>query len=188
MKPLLQVGSWFILGAQGALCGAIALGSCSAMGQAAASLLAVPGAAVVPGSLGQLILSPEQRRDLEALRTRAGNLDAGIQVLSTDPSHSTAPGLPDALVVSGVVIRSGNRSTVWLNGEPLYGRVATSSMRTLAGQAGVLQPGSIDMQLKAKPGQLIDVPSGQAVDLLPPGAIRIIPPKTGAGVNTKKEQ
>ncbi|MDO8775534.1 MAG: hypothetical protein Q7K57_43885, partial [Burkholderiaceae bacterium] len=83
----------------------------------------------------------------------------------------------DALVVGGVVVRSGNRSTVWVNDQPLYGRAAANPLRTLAGQAGVLQPGGQDMQLKARPGQVIDVPSGQAVDLLPPGAIRIIPPK-----------
>ncbi|WP_372824744.1 hypothetical protein [Polaromonas sp.] len=82
-------------------------------------------------------------------------------------------------MVSGVVIRSGNRSTVWINDQPLYGQAPVNPLRTLAGQTGVLQPGSKDMQLKARPGQVIDVPSGQSVDLLPPGAIRIIPPKAG---------
>lgn len=149
----------------------------AAMAQTAGPPLTVPGATLVSGELGALILSPAQRRDLESARNAAGNADVGVQVLPKDSSGDTATGLPDALVVSGVVVRSGNRSTVWVNDQPLYGRAAATPLRSLAGQAGVLQPGGQDMQLKARPGQVIDVPSGQAVDLLPPGAIRIIPPK-----------
>ncbi|MES2385213.1 MAG: hypothetical protein V4593_11745 [Pseudomonadota bacterium] len=104
--------------------------------------------------------------------------------MSTDRSLD-ASGLPDTLVVSGSVVRSGNRSTVWVNDQPLYGRAETNPLRTLAGQAGVLQPGG-SMQARARPGQVIDVPSGQVVDLLPPGSIRIIPPKAGSS-STDKE-
>lgn len=165
--------------------GLTALTACAAMAQTAGPALTVPGVAAVSRELGALILSPAQRRDLESARNAAGNADGGVQVLPKDASGDPATGLPDTLVVSGVVVRSGNRSTVWVNDQALYGRAAATPLRSLAGQAGVLQPGGHDMQLKARPGQVIDVPSGQAVDLLPPGAIRIIPPKTGRSLVTK---
>lgn len=164
-----------------------ALTAGAAVAQTAGPTLTVPGVAPLSGELGALILSPAQRRNLESARNAAGNEDGGVQVLPKDSSGDTATGLPDALVVGGVVVRSGNRSTVWVNDQPLYGRASANPLRTLAGQAGVLQPGGQDMQLKARPGQVIDVPSGQAVDLLPPGAIRIIPPKAGTGGSTPKE-
>lgn len=164
----------------------IALTAGAAVAQTAGSALTVPGVAPLSGELGALILSPAQRRNLESVRNAAGNADGGVRVLPKDVEGDTATGLPDTLVVSGVVVRSGNRSTVWVNDQPLYGRAAANPLRTLAGQAGVLQSGGQDMQLKARPGQVIDVPSGQAVDLLPPGAIRVIPPKI-AGSRSQKE-
>jgi hypothetical protein len=134
--------------------------------------------------MGTLILTPSQRRALEQARLDATK-PAADQPLSTDRALD-ASGLPDTLVVSGSVVRSGNRSTVWVNDQPLYGRADANPLRTLAGQAGVLQPDAAGMQAKARPGQVIDVPSGQVVDLLPPGSIRIIPPKVGSS-STDKE-
>jgi hypothetical protein len=169
------------------LLGLTALTACAAVAQTAGPALTVPGVTAMSRELGALILSPAQRRDLESARNAAGNAEGGVQVLPKDASGDAATGLPDTLVVSGVVVRSGNRSTVWVNDQPLYGRAAATPLRSLAGQAGVLQPGGQDMQLKARPGQVIDVPSGQAVDLLPPGAIRIIPPKAVARSGDNKE-
>lgn len=164
-----------------------ALTAGAAVAQTAGPTMTVPGVAPLSRELGTLILSPAQRRNLESARNAAGNADGGVQVLPKDASGEAATGLPDTLVVSGVVVRSGNRSTVWVNDQPLYGRAAANPLRTLSGQAGVLQPGGQDMQLKARPGQVIDVPSGQSVDLLPPGAIRIIPPKIGTGGSPRKD-
>ena len=144
-------------------------------------------AASVPSALGSLILSPAQRRNLEGMRNAASSADGAAQiVVPVNGSLDAGSGLPDTLVVSGVVVRSGNRSTVWINDQPVYGQDVVTPLRTLAGQAGVLQQGAKDMRVKARAGQVIDVPSGQTVDLLPPGAIRIIPPKVGAG-SIKKE-
>lgn len=161
--------------------------ACGAMAQTAGPLLTGGGDASAARQVGTLILSPAQRRHLESIRSAAGSVEGSTQVLPGNPSSEVAAGLPDALVVSGVVIRSGNRSTVWVNDQPLYGRAAANPLRSLAGQAGVLQHGGQDMQLKARPGQVIDVPSGQSVDLLPPGAIRIIPPKIGTGASPRKD-
>lgn len=145
-----------------------------------------PGIAAGPVVLGSLILTPAQRRTLESVRNSPGNTDDGVAIHNGVPGEA-ASGLPDTLVVTGVVVRSGNRSTVWVNDEPLYGQAASTPLRTLAGQAGVLQPGARDLQIRAKPGQVIDVPSGQAVDMLPPGSIRINPPRVNAAGAAKKE-
>jgi hypothetical protein len=115
-----------------------------------------------PSVLGTLILSPNQRRDLEALRPVPA--DANDRTPNTlGPAPLTNRGLeradlPDAEVINGVVIRSAQHSTVWVNGQPQYGHATAEPLRAL---------------------------SGQARDALPPGAIRIIPPK--AGVTANKE-
>lgn len=150
------------------------------------SPMPVFGNASGSAALSSLILSPAQRRALETMRSTHGKTDDEVRVLSGTSGESSS-GLPDTLVVTGMVVRSGNRSTVWVNGEPLYGQASSTPLRTLAGQAGVLVPGGRDLQIKAKPGQVIDVPSGQAVDMLPPGAIRINPPKINASGAGKKE-
>jgi len=159
--------------------------ACAAMAQTPGSSLAVPGTGAPNADLGPLILSPAQRRSLEVARKLEGNSDGRPQVLSGDKNPDAATGLPDTLVISGFVTRSGNRSTVWINDQPLYGQASITPLRTLAGQAGALQSGGADLRIKARPGQIIDVPSGQAIDLLPPGAIRIIPPKAGKSLVTK---
>jgi hypothetical protein len=145
------------------------------------SAIALFGPASGSAALTSLILSPAQRRALETTRNNPGKAEEGVQLLSGTPGEASS-GLPDTLVVTGMVVRSGNRSTVWVNDEPLYGKATATPLRTLAGQAGVLVPGSKDLQIKAKPGQVIDVPSGQTVDMLPPGSIRINPPKINAAV------
>lgn len=144
------------------------------------------GPASGSAALTSLILSPAQRRALEAVRNNPGKAEEGVLVLP-GTSGEASSGLPDTLVVTGMVVRSGNRSTVWVNDEPLYGQATSTPLRTLAGQAGVLVSGSKDLQIKAKPGQVIDVPSGRALDMLPPGAIRINPAKMNAAGPMKKE-
>lgn len=142
----------------------------------APSPLPLFGVASAPVSLTSLILSPAQRRALETMRNNPGKAEEGV-VVPTEASGDASSGLPDTLVVTGMVVRSGNRSTVWVNDEPLYGQASSTPLRTLAGKAGVLVSGGRELQIKARPGQVIDVPSGQALDMLPPGSIRINPPK-----------
>lgn len=162
------------------------LGGGGAMPQTLKPVLSVPGlpAGALP-ALDMLILSPQQRRNLEALRNMTREDEGGGPLANEDVLNASSP-LPDTLVVSGVVVRSGDRSTVWVNSQPLYGRAAATPLGTLAGQAGILRPAGKELQGKGRPGQVIDVPSGQAVDLLPQGAIRIIPPKVGAGLEKRK--
>ncbi len=170
--------------AQGVAMVLAALGACATPAQTIGPASAIASKSEALPALGALILSPAQRSSLEVLRNAVVSEEGGAPALPVDRLNDVVSSLPDTLVVSGVVIRSGNRSTVWVNGEALYGRITADPLRTLARKAGVLQSGTPEMQLKAKPGQVIDVPSGQAVDLLPPDAVRIIPPKAGsAGAN-----
>ena len=171
---------------RGMACSLTGVFSFACMAQTPGPVPTLAGPTSTPGGLGTLILSPAERRRLEVLRDTAASPESGAQSQPADRVLDAASDLPDTLVVSGVVVRSGNRSTVWVNNQPLYGQAAVTPLRSLAGRAGVLQPLAKDMQLKARPGQVIDVPSGQTIDLLPPGAIRIIPPKVGAG-SIKKE-
>jgi len=167
--------------------GMLVLGAQAAVAQTpaqiAAALAIMNGPAVIDG----LILSPIQRKNLEFVR-RAGGSDGQPQSAEDQLLGGETATLPDNLVVSGVVIRSGNRSTVWVNDQPLYGQGGESPLRTQAGRAGVLQPGVRDLQLKVKPGQTVDVQTRQATDLLPHGSIKIIPPKASSRTTGKQEQ
>ena len=118
--------------------------------------LAQTGAAT--GVLGTLILSPSQRRALETLRPAPISASAAVNPSPAPDQGLEATDLPSAETINGVVIRSGQHSTVWVNGQPQYGRATADPLRAL---------------------------TGQTRDALPPGAIRVIPPK--AGVTANKE-
>ncbi|MGB4115302.1 MAG: hypothetical protein WBK51_02005 [Polaromonas sp.] len=134
--------------------------------------------------LGSLMLTPIQRQNLEFLRHSGA--DAARTGPAGDELLDPRAGIPETILVSGVVIRSGNRSTVWLNNQPLYGQKRAGALSDLAAQTGVVTGGHNNMQVRTKPGQTIDVPTREATDLLPPGAIKIIPPKAGSAGNKKE--
>lgn len=186
MKLLFFKQRWHLAGLPVLVCGLAVFLPVAPMAQTPIPAPAAAGASPALVGIGRLILSPAERRRLEVVRDGASKPDAGPQAVPADRLADSASDLPDTLVVSGYVLRSGNRSTVWVNNQPLYGQAAATPLSALAGRAGVLQAAK-NMQPKARPGQVIDVPSGQIVDLLPPGAIRIIPPKAGSGSNTQKE-
>ena len=136
-------------------------------------------------ALGRLILSPLQRSALESARkiavTRTSDTESETRALPGTKAMST---LPETLVISGTVIRAGNRSTVWVNNQPLYGSGIENPIRALATRLDAQRPGSKDLLLKAKPGQTVDPASGVTIDALPRGAIRIIAPKGSANAST----
>jgi hypothetical protein len=134
--------------------------------------------------LGSLMLSPIQRQNLEFLRNSGG--DAARTGPAGDELLDPRAGIPVTVEVSGVVIRSDNRSTVWINNQPLYGQNRTGTLGDLAVQTGVVTGSKNNMQIRSKPGQTIDVPTRQATDLLPLGAIKIIPSKASS-TGGKKE-
>lgn len=134
--------------------------------------------------LGSLMLSPIQRQNLEFLRNSGG--DAARTGPAGDELLDPRAGIPETIEVSGVVLRSDNRSTVWINNQPLYGQNRAGALGDLAAQTGVITGGKNNMQVRSRPGQTIDVPTRQATDLLPPGSIKIIPPKASSAGNKKE--
>lgn len=129
--------------------------------------------------LDKLLLSPAQRSALEAARKVAVTRTSESEPRALPGTTATST-LPEALVVSGTVTRAGNRSTVWVNNQPLYGSGIENPVRALAKRMDAQQPGSKDLLLKAKPGQTVDTASRITIDALPRGAIRIIPAKGSA--------
>ena len=127
------------------------LGTSAAMAQTGAA----------PKTLGSLILSPSQRRDLEALRPASNSAHGALGPASAPDQGLETADVPSAEVINGVVIRSGKHSTVWVNGQPQYGRATAKPLRALTGQAS---------------------------ESLPPGAIRIIPPKAGVTGNQESRK
>lgn len=162
-------------------------GASAVVGQTPAQIAAALSTAEPPAKVDGLILSPVQRKNLEFVRG-AGGSDARGRSTEDVLLGVADVAVSNKLAISGVVIRSDNRSTVWVNNQPLYGQGGSSALRNLAGQVGVVGQGAGDMSIKSKPGQIIDVPTRQAADLLPPGAIVINRPKAGTRPATVKEQ
>lgn len=166
-----------------ALAAVVMLVVVSAQGLSQAQVLP---ASIGPAKLGGLMLSPIQRQNLEYVRSTGRSLAGAEQ--NADQLLDPNAGLSTSLTISGVVMRSGNRSTVWVNNQPLYGQGGESALRAQAGRAGVLKMGSQDMRTLAKPGQTIDVKTRQATDMLPPSSIKIIPPKASTAAKDKQER
>jgi hypothetical protein len=131
----------------------------------------VPAPAAEP--LGRLFLTPEVRTRLEALRQS--------KVSETAASQADAPEVEEPvasfLTVQGVVVRSGGRRTVFINGVPYTGQGAPKGTELAPGNlpaevAIVLTEGAAAVQVKV--GQSLDKNS-LAIDdaLLRAGTISI---------------
>jgi hypothetical protein len=121
-----------------------------------AALLCLPAAQAQ--GLGKLFFTPAERAALDRERQRSGM-----------PESTKAPGelamSPDNLTVDGYVRRSGGRSTVWINGQPQYGRDAAPPVRVTekgghAGQVWV-QPADSARSVPLKVGQVLTPASGE---------------------------
>lgn len=132
--------------------------------------------------LGSLLLSPVERQALDGLRARTTALGAdGTPMDSILPADSVAAPMPEVLQavanpllsIDGIVVRRGNKSTIWLNGEPLYGADAANALRKQAALAGVVRTAQGRLTLQGKPGEVWNTTTGERTDLLPRNAIRI---------------
>ncbi len=130
--------------------------------------------------LGRLLLAPADRLIVQRARTQAiadlarpanqpGLLDDELL-----PAATTAAG--QSLTLNGWVVRAGNRSTVWVNGEPFYRFDQQGATRKALVDRGLIaSTGEANGQtgaLKLKPGQTLHPGQGQEVDLLPQGAFK----------------
>lgn len=132
-----------------------------------AGLLLLIKIGVVQGQdLGRLFLTPEQRQRLEALRHRPPPSEPR-------PAPQAAPvvvepEIPDpSITVSGIVTRSGGKSTAWVNGMNTYeGDLSSQNIRV---DPRAIYSDSVPVQLpnqrgtvRLKPGQSYD-PAAKAV-------------------------
>lgn len=100
------------------------------------------------------------------------------------PAATESPANPQRL--DGWVLRAAGRSTVWVNGEPLYRFDQAGETRAELVQRGLMgskkhsrPDGGLPGGLSLRPGQTW-TPPAETSDLLPPGAVVIQRPGTGS--------
>jgi hypothetical protein len=135
---------------------------------AAALLAAALLPAAVPAraqELGRLFFTPEQRAALDA-RRKARLPDKPV---AAAPSPTTR--------LDGHVQRSGGRSTVWVNGEPLPEGAQAEDLR-LAPRRGdparlSVRSGEEGKTVEMKVGSTLDRGTGEARDVIGEGEIKV---------------
>lgn len=139
--------------------GAIAIGLVSLLG-------AAPQASAQEQQLGRLFFTPEQRAALDA-RRKARIPDKPAAVTVESPITR----------VDGQVLRSGGRSTVWVNGEPAPEGVEPEGLRIKSGRS---DPGHVSVTLgesarkfDLRVGEKLDRGSGEVHDVIGDGRIKV---------------
>jgi len=133
-------------------------------------LIALLGAATSAGaqqSLGRLFFTPEQRAALDARRKAR---------IPDKPAAAVTAESPTARV-DGHVVRSGGRSTVWVNGEPAPEGVEQEGLRVRPrrgdpGQVSVTV-GDSARSFDLRVGQKLDRGSGEVRDVIGEGRIEV---------------
>ena len=130
------------------------------------SFLCVPlciSQASAADSLGRLFFTPEQRTQLEVVRTQR---DRRAPVVETGPAAAPQPTVPQTVTYSGIVRRSDGRSTVWINGKPVNERDRVKGADEVS-VTGVRNDGALsvtipqaDRRASLRVGQSLDVESG----------------------------
>lgn len=116
-------------------------------------------------ALGRLFFTAEQRALLDA-RRRAGVPDEAAPVAASPTTR-----------LDGFVKRSGGKSTVWVNGQPIP-EVAPDAPRIGAGEARVAVPlGDSRARVGLKPGETLDRGTGVVRDVIGDGQIKVRPAK-----------
>jgi hypothetical protein len=116
--------------------------------------------------LGRLFMTPDQRESLDGRRkARVPDKPAAAPVVASPTTR-----------VDGYVKRSGGRSTVWLNSEPLPENAAEAP-RIRAGRAGEGQVevplGEDGARVQVKPGQVVNRETGEVRDVLRGGEVSV---------------
>jgi hypothetical protein len=115
--------------------------------------------------LGRLFFSAEQRAALDA-RRRAGVPDENLPLVASPTTR-----------LDGYVKRSGGKSTVWVNGQPIP-EAAPDAPRIGAGDARVTVPaGESRARVGLKPGETLDRGTGVVRDVIGEGEIKVRPSK-----------
>jgi hypothetical protein len=123
--------------------------------------------ASVAQELGRLFFTPEQREALDARRKAR---------MPDKPAAAPAAASPTTRL-DGYVQRSGGRSTVFINGEPVP-EGSTEAPRVDTGRADGRIPitvGEGGARFPLKPGEVLDRSSGEVRDVIGEGEIRVRP-------------
>ncbi len=136
-----------------------------ALALAAAAQFTVPVPPAHAQEFGRLFHTPEQREALDARRS------------ARLPEKPIAPAPARSTRVDGYVLRSGGRSTVWLNGEATIEGADPQGIRVRVRRDA---PGRVSLAVdenaqtvQMKIGATLDHGSGAARDLIGEGEIRI---------------
>jgi hypothetical protein len=131
-----------------------------------ALLLKAVAAAHAQEPLGRLFFTPEQRTALDA-RRKARIPDKPAAVVAESPTTR----------VDGHVLRSGGRSTIWVNGEPAPEGVEQEGLRVRSGRS---EPGKVSVtvgeserRFDLRVGEKLDRGSGEVRDVIGDGRIRV---------------
>jgi hypothetical protein len=135
---------------------ALAIGACLFIGTSRQM-------ATADEALGRLFFTPERRQQLD--RQRDLNLLDKQQI----PAEPT-------LTIDGIVTRSSGKSTAWINGIPQHEHETGSglSVRASRGDPGKVVLRSTDSPAaRARVGETVTRSTGESVDLLNGGQIRV---------------
>ena len=137
--------------------------------------LGVPASEVATPQLGRLFLTPEQRRQLDALRDRGPVPPQVARVVEpeAEPEAEPEPELEEPegpvvseLTINGMVLRKGGLSAAWVNGAPIQSGSVTREgivVRTGRGSVRVVLPSGAQ-SVRLKPGQKVDIVSGSVYE------------------------
>jgi hypothetical protein len=114
---------------------------------------------------GRLFFTPEQRAALDARRKAR---------VPDRPAATPAAASPTTRL-DGYVVRSGGRSTVWVNGEPLQdGSAEALRDPNRSGDGRVRVPaGDGGARIGLKPGEVLDRGTGELRDVIGDGEIKV---------------
>ncbi len=115
--------------------------------------------------LGRLFTTPQERQMLEAARHQPRIVEQAPQPTSMPEPTSAPPPLPD-VTLNGVVVRSGGRSTVWVNGANSYdGDLATHQVqvqpREVTSSRVPVRLANQRVIVRLKPGQSLAYPGAE---------------------------
>ena len=123
-----------------------------------------------PGLCALLVASlgaGAQAQPTEALGTLFFNAAERRAIVQARTVPSGPPPSPTLLSLSGMVVRQGGNSTVWINGQALAEGAAP-----VPGASMTVAPRHITVnKLVLRPGDTLDLTNRQGVDMLPPGSV-----------------
>jgi hypothetical protein len=139
-------------------------------------LLAAGATAAAAQELGRLFFTPEQRAELDARRkARVPDKPAAVAVVESPRTR-----------LDGYVKRSGGKSTVWLNGEPVPvgapsadARIYPSRDKTDTVTVGTGE-GENERRIPLRVGETLERDTGDVEDVIGGGRIEVSRPRGGA--------